>query len=314
MRTRLTVWRDGDGDAFGTRPQSMRHTLADSPLFSDDAIARLIEASPRDRFHVNTMPRDASDPRKWREGDMSGLAGRDVLAAVAKGNLWVHLQRVQETDPAYKAVLDQLFEEIAEEVPGFRSYKRSMSVLVSSPRMNVALHADMPGQSLWQVRGVKRAWIYPATAPYLPQETLEDIVLKRAADTHLPYDDAFENGAQSYELVAGDWASWPRAAPHRVVNGDCVNVSFTTEHWTDELRAGYAVDYANGLLRPLLAGRDLERKTSGPSFWGKLALAGAHKAWRSVRGATTLPMTVDFRVDPASAFGFRDIAPYQLMK
>lgn len=310
----LTIWRQGDGDGFGRRPQLLRHTLASSPLFSDEAIAGLIEASPRDRFHVNTMPRDATDPRKWREGDMSGLSGHDVLAAVTKGNLWVHLQRVQDTDPAYKTVLDRLFAEIAEHVPGFRSYKRSMSVLISSPRMNVALHSDMPGQSLWQVRGVKRVWIYPPNAPYLPQRTLEDIVLKRSSDTQLPYDASFEDGALSYELTAGDWATWPRAAPHRVVNGDCVNVSFTTEHWTDALRAGYAVDYANGLLRPAFAGRDLDRSTQGPAFWGKLAVTAAHKTWRSARGATTLPMTVDFRVDPTCDAGFSDIAPYDIMK
>jgi hypothetical protein len=99
-----------------------------------------------------------------------------------------------------------------------------------------------------------------------------------------------------------------------VRNADCVNVSFTTEHWTDDLRAGYAVDYANGLLRPLFGGKDLSRETSGPAFWGKVALAAAHKGWRKFAGRTAMPLTVDFRVDPLAAQGFRDVTPYQVLK
>ena len=309
----FTDWRESDARDFGRRSVVLRHGFADSPHFSDDALARLIEATPRERFHVNTMPRDALDQHEWREGDMSGLSGVEVLRAVAKGNIWVHLQRVQDYSSAYRDILDAMFDELEERVPGFRAYKRSMSVLVSSPRMNVALHSDVPGQSLWQARGRKRVWIYPARAPFLPQATIENIVLKRAADTDLPYDPSFEAAAEVYELGPGEGATWPRNCPHRVVNADCVNVSFTTEHWTDELRAGYAVDYANGLLRPLFGGRDLSRETRGPAFWAKFALAGAHKALRSLSGAG-MPLTVDFRVDPNAASGFSDLAPYRVTK
>ena len=298
---------------FGRRPLALRHRLAESPLFSDAALARLIEAAPRDHFHVNTMPRDARDPRKWREGDMSGLSGEEVLAAVAKGNLWVHVQRVQELAPGYREMLDAIFGEVAERLPGFNSFKRSMSVLVSSPRMNVAYHADVPGQSLWQVRGRKRVFVYPAHAPYLPRQAIEDIVLKRAMDTDLPFEADFDRAAAVFDLEPGDMATWPRNAPHRVVNEDCVNVSFTTEHWTGELRAGYAVDYANGLLRPLAGGRELSRATRGSAFFAKAALAAAHKAASGLVGRA-LPLTIDFRVDPTMAQGFSDIAPYRIMK
>lgn len=306
-------WRDRDAKDFGKRPILLRHSFADSPHFSNEALIRLIEATPRERFHVNTMPRDSADPRQWREGDMSGLSGAAVLEAVAKGNIWAHLQRVQEYSRVYRDMLDAMFDELEQRIPGFRAYKRSMSVLVSSPRMNVALHSDVPGQSLWQVRGRKRVWIYPARPPYLPQATVENIALKRAADTDLPYEPSFEEAAEVYELGPGDGATWPRNCPHRVVNEDCVSVSFTTEHWTDELRADYAVDYANGLLRPYFGGRDLSRATGGPVLWAKFALAGAHKALAAARGKT-LPLTVDFRVDPASPSGFVDVAPYRVMK
>lgn len=313
-KSSLTEWRPDQIRNFGRAPLLLTHRLADSPLFSNPALERLIEATPREHFHVNTIGRDETDPRKWREGDMTGLSGREVMAAVARGNIWVHLQRVHEAFDAYRAFLDRLFGDIERHVPSFHSYKRSMSVLISSPNMNVALHSDVPGQSLWQVRGRKRVWVYPPKAPYLPQEKIENIVLQRGADTDLPYDPSFDAGAESFELEAGDWASWPLNAPHRVRNADCVNVSFTTEHWTDELRNQYAVNYANGMLRPYAGGRALSQETSGPAFWGKFALAAAHKGWRKIADRTRVPMTVDFRVDPLSAQGYRDVAPYQIMK
>jgi hypothetical protein len=309
----LIEWQHGDDAIFGRKPIPLRHNLAASPLFSDAALIRLIEASPRDRFHVNTMPRKDQDPRGWREGDMTGVPGAAVLEAVAKGNLWIHLQRVHETDGAYGELLDAVFADIAHNVQGFRSYKHSMSILISSPAMNVAYHADVPGQSLWQVRGRKRVWIYPAQAPFLPQQTRERIILKRSSDTDFGYEPDFDQQAEVYDLAPGDWATWPRMCPHRVVNDDCVNISFTTEHWTDELRAAYAVDYANGLLRPLLGDRDLSVATRGPGFWAKFALAGAHKALRS-RADAALPLSIDFRVDPRADDGFVSIAPYQILK
>src|ERR1700733_8160898 len=90
-----------EANDFASRPLILRHNFHTLPLFEDKALARLIEATPRHRFHINTMPRDVNDPRQWREGDMAGLPGQAVLDAVAKGNLWIHLQRIQEADPAY---------------------------------------------------------------------------------------------------------------------------------------------------------------------------------------------------------------------
>lgn len=302
-----------DAANFGRQPMLLRHRLHESPLFCNAALARLIELTPRSRFHVNTMPREGTDPRLWREGDMSGLSGEAVLEAVAKGNIWVHLQRVNETSGVYADLLEALYGGIQRRVPGFRSFKRAMSILVSSPRMNVAYHADVPGQCLWQVRGQKRVWVYPAREPFLPRRTMERIVLKKALDTDLAFDPCFDDAAEVHDLNPGDWMTWPRNCPHRVVNGDCVNVSFTTEHWTHELRAGYAVDYANGLLRPILGKRDLSRDIHGPAFWAKFALAGAHKFARRARRAG-LPLTIDFRVDPSSSHGFADVTPYRIVK
>ena len=62
---------------------------------------------------------------------------------------------------------------------------------------------------------------------------------------------------------------WPLNCPHRIVNADCLNVSFTTEHMTDELRNAYAVNYANGVLRRTLGAENLARPTSGAGLYAR---------------------------------------------
>lgn len=303
----LADWTEEERTAFGSRPLRLGHSLSGSPLFDDDALEQLIDATPRDRVQVGTMHRTARDPASWREGDLGSLGGRAVLDAVRRGFIWVHLRRVHETDARYRALMADIFAEWERRLPGLRTYRHSMSVLVSSPGMNVAYHVDVPGQSLWQVRGEKRVWIYPPRPPFLPQAALEDIILKRAADTALAYEDGFDDHAACLDLAPGTMATWPLNAPHRVVNGGGLSVSFTLEHWTDALRAAYAVNYANGLIRRA-TGRDavLSQASLGPGAWAKLALAGLHKLLAST---PPHPARSSFRVDPAAAEGIRDTAP-----
>ncbi|HWN35062.1 MAG TPA: hypothetical protein VNP03_20085 [Pseudonocardia sp.] len=45
---------------------------------------------------------------------------------------------------------------------------------MSSPNARVFYHSDVPGQTLVQLRGRKRIWIYPPTAPFLRAETVID--------------------------------------------------------------------------------------------------------------------------------------------
>ncbi len=84
MTAGLLDWRAEDSAHFGRRPLAMRHRAHLSPLFSDAALIRLIDATPREKIHVNTMPRAVRDPRLWREGDLGGLSGARVMEAVAE--------------------------------------------------------------------------------------------------------------------------------------------------------------------------------------------------------------------------------------
>jgi len=94
-----------------------------------------------------------------------------------------------------------------------------------------------------------------------------------------------------------------------VDNYDCLNVSVTTEHWTNKLRNSYAVNYANGVLRKTGI-NNLSRPQNGLGMLSRLGFAGAVKA-SGIRNKQIKPYHVDFAVDPQGDRGVRNITPYQ---
>ncbi|WP_026380837.1 hypothetical protein [Afifella pfennigii] len=309
----LVDWQDRHAELFGKHLIRLRHRLHESPLFSDEALARLIERVPRAHYHVNTMNRSFHDPASWRDGEIGDARGEEVLEAVRNGNIWVLLQRVAELDPDYRAALERIFAEFEDKVPGLKTFKRKMSILISSPKVQVYYHCDIPGQSLWQIKGRKRVYVYPNTEPFLRQEAMEKIILNEADEQETPYEPWFDEYAEAIDLEPGQMLHWPINGPHRVVNEDCLNVSFTTEHWTRELRNRYANHYANGVLRRSFGVRQPRIVESGPALWGKLALAAAHR-YSGLQRKNRMTFKVDFRVDPKAPMGMRDIDAYELAK
>jgi len=309
----ITDWQPHYASLFGNHALALSHSLASSPLFSDDALAALIDKTPREGYHVNYSQKTPGNPPKRREGEIKGLSGRDVLDVVRNGNIWVNLTSPAQTDPAYGKMLDELYDEFEERVPGFKSYKRNLTILISSPNVSVKYHSDVPGQSLWQVRGTKKLYVYPNTQPFISQPALEKLILGQLRETDMPYESWYDDYAQVYTLDAGKMIHWPLNGPHRVVNEGMLNVSFTTEHWTNELRKHYAVNYANGILRSKLGMQSLSQQVTGASYLAKLGLAGLVK-FTPLNPQKQKVYTVDFTVDPLAAEGVRDIEGYTFSK
>jgi hypothetical protein len=308
----FTDWSERHAQLFGQHIVNLGHRLHTSPLFDDAALAKLIERTPAVRCHVNTMDTATHDRRTRREGIIRGHDGHAVLDAVRDGRIWILLQNPGDTEPAYRDLLAGIYDEI-DRLSGLRTFKQKMSILISSPRIRVYYHADVPGQTLWQVRGMKRVWVYPNAAPFLPQPALERIVMGEAHEISLDYEPWFDEYAEVVDLEPGRMLHWPLNCPHRIDNLDTLNVSFTTEHWTRELRAAYAVNYANGLLRRTLGRECLSQSTTDLVVPGKAALAAAHKL-SGLQKKRRARFKIDFEVDPGAPGGVRDIAPIELVR
>ncbi|MCP5081468.1 MAG: hypothetical protein GY948_07205 [Alphaproteobacteria bacterium] len=303
----FTGWTDRHTALFGNHTIKLGHRLAETGLFSEEAIAALIDEYPEDKYNLNSM---GPDPRNkvWREGNVAGNSGKQVLQAISKGRMWINLRRVMEVDPRYDALLNEIFAEFEALVPGLHTYRHNLGILVSSPGAQVYYHADIPGQALWQIAGRKRVYLYPNTAPFLEPESIENIVMG-TQEEEMPFETWFDAHAEIHDLKPGDMLHWPLNGPHRVVNEDCLNISVTTEHWSNDIRNAYAVNYANGILRNHLGYAPRNRDTSGLSVYPKAALTLAWKKMK-LNKASEFVRKIDFHIDPARPNGMQDVAAY----
>ena len=302
----LENWKPQYSEVFGKQTIHSNHTLHTSAFFSDEALAELIERAPETHYHLHTMNTQGHDTKSWREGEIGSRSGDQVLDAIFSGQLWLQLRRVHEFHPRYAKLVKDIFGEFENKVPGLDTFRHDLSILISSPGSNVFYHSDVPGQMLWQMRGHKKIYIYPPSAPFLPQEALEKIVLNQIEEGDIRYESWFDEYAEVYDLQSGSFLHWDLNGPHRIVNGDCVNVSMTTEHFTPEIRKAYAANYANGLLRKYAGFENLSSQTTGPCFWLKAAFAATHK-YSGLQKKAANQRLIEFVVDPKAPFGFSAI-------
>ncbi len=302
-------WSPQEGQRWGHQPLRLHHGWHRSPLFTDDALADLIERYPEQHYALVATSSQGDGQRRWREGEIRGSSGHDVIEAIRQGGLWLNLRNVHLVDRRYACLMDSAYSELQREMPDFDPRAMRMGILISSPRAQVHYHSDLPGQALWQIRGRKRVLVYPPTAPYLPPEVLEEVALS-GVEVNMPYRPDFDRGALAVDLEPGQMLHWPLHSPHRVDNHDCLNVSVTTEHWTESIRRTQMVNVANGVLRRQFGWTPQSRAIEGPSFWAKAAFQAAWRRSPWARQAQRLQRPIDFRLAPQKPERLLDIPAY----
>lgn len=293
----ITDWTPEKAAIFGRENLAFRHRLHERPMFHDAGLAEALDRYPRDQLGVFTMGDDPVAWRTWRRGDADGLSGAELLEAVKTGRIWFNLRNADKHLPEYGALTEDVFADKAANA-GVRTLRRDLGLLISSPNVHVFYHLDTPLVSLWQVRGRKRVWIYPPTAPFVSPERIEAIVLRESAE-QFAYDPAWDAEADVFDLTPGVMATWKQNAPHRIENADCLNVSLSFEFMTPRALARANVIYANGVLRRRFRMRPGLSDRVGPAMAAKVAAARAFKALKLQKAfESALPVT--FRVDPSA--------------
>ncbi len=294
---------------FGKEAGVAQHALSSQHhLFTNEALGTLLDRYPRDLLFALTMGHDPEKPSENRAARLDGLSGSDMLRAVSHGRLWLNITHVDKVDKRYAVLLGELYASLAEQVPGFRPTLGKATLLLSSPDALVYYHVDGPPSVLWHVRGKKRVWVYPSLDErFVSREHLEDI-FAGAAHEYVPYVRALDERAVVLDLSPGDVAYWPQNAPHRVTNTEGINVSLSTEHYTDESRARARIYNANRFLREAVRIRATSTQPTGPFAFLKTA---AHKAarltgWDQTQTKRHAPT---IRVDPDAPLGWVDIVP-----
>jgi hypothetical protein len=302
-------WKKASTEGWNEVPMKLQHTLHLNPLFSLEALAKLIEGYPRANYALVETSRGGDGVRHWREGDITGVSGQDVIDAIASGSMWLNLRDIGRYDRRYGELLEAIYAELVANIPGFDPGALKMGILISSPNAQVHYHCDLPGHLLWQISGRKRVYLYPPKVPYLKPEDLENIALT-GYEFKLDYQPAFDDGAAVLELEPGGMLAWPLNSPHRIDNHDCLNISVVTEHWTDMNRRSQKVILANAVLRNYLHWTPRSRSLNpGPTYWAKSLLQAAWRRSHWAKGTRRAHRPVAFRLAPEVPGGVVDIAP-----
>ncbi len=283
-----------------------RHKLADSGLFTDEALAEIIDSYPVTDLSVNTM---GVEPCvfDWREGDRNGVDGETLIALVRRGRLWINCRNMLVNQPRYAQAIHSLFDDIEANKPGFRAEQRTANLLISSPGAWVPYHVDMPVNMLWHIRGKKRVWVYP----YHDNRFASPLVLGKVCagewSEEIPYDPSFDRYALVFDAEPGQVITWPQLAPHRVENLDGLNVSLSTEHKNARAKRRINVHTANNWLRKKGRVGDASIGVDGVAAHAKQWLARGLRYAAKFTGQSkpgfTYPKT--FVVDPSAEHGYR---------
>lgn len=305
----IVNWTDENTAKFQKEIMSFQHRLAETGLFTDEALANLLERHPAEMLDVCTMG-DADHPvypNRFRTGDFRDVPGQVLIDAAKAGRVWINARQAMNVHADYKRELDKMYGELAEKT-GNKTFKPRGGILISSPVAKVPYHVDKTETILWHVRGKKRIYLYPMTDEFISDKGYEES-LTNATDDDLPYNVAFEDAATAVDIPENTALTWRLNQPHRVDNQTfCVSV--TTEYSTSESMMKNAAMYTNAALR--------HRLGLNPSYTKDGALTRKTKSFfgRVIKKAGLVPNTatpdlVTFRIDPNAADFIVDVEPYQ---
>lgn len=306
---RESLLRDWTPEQFAVLEQAVlvaQHRLHETDLFSDAALAELIDRQPDDYLTIAAMGRDEKK-FEWMVGERGDASAHDLLDAVRRGKLWVNLIALGRFYDEYRRIINDLYDELEARNPRFKAQHRSGNLLISSPEAMVYYHIDLPVNMLWHLRGRKRVWVYPPFDPrFVAPRNIERLIHGEMAED-MPYHAWFEDYALKFDVEPGQMITWPQNTAHRVTNLDGLNVSLSTEHRNPLAQRRLNVHRANRFLRKNFGLEGTSIRPEGAVARAKeLLIKGVHAVQRVTRRQHKEPFGYrkKFRVDPHAPLGY----------
>lgn len=285
------IWPDDMPSRFGRDIITSRHDLHNSPEFTDEGLARILDDYPRDALGLYAFPPHGEGLVKAIHGRASQHDGAALVEAVKAGQIWLNLRAVNSRVPRLASLADTIFGDL-ETGARIKTLKRDVGLLISSPNIHVHYHLDIPLVCLVQLRGVKTLHLYPARAPFAPEEQIEAVAL-RERDEEISFRSDFERDVQAMTLEPGMAITWPQNAPHRVQNTDTMNVSLSCEFMTLPALMRANAIYANGVMRRRFGLGPKLPQAPGLGLAARAALARVFKVVARPPEMSPTPVTFD---------------------
>ena len=233
-------------EKFLKQPFTLKHGLADNPLFSLQRLITLAKSLPRDLIEYNSgKVAIGVKPEDIPKIDMPAEA---VIKSIETANAWMVIKRVEQ-DPAYKAVLEQFVIEanaLAGRKPSDYSDLEGF-IFVSSARATTPFHIDMEENILIQIKGNKFVRTFDNGDRSLVSEELMEY--SPAGHRNRAYEERFERRATVHALKPGDAVHMPYTVPHWVSTGETYSISMAMTWKTPEVSRLNKIRFMNGTLR-----------------------------------------------------------------
>jgi GNAT superfamily N-acetyltransferase len=232
-------------------PLRINNRLPEHPLFGDARIKETIRRLPPEHVEIRairTIGQHGSYGRTERITDIDGLRAFELLA---ERPLWINLHHIQRYDPGYRELLEQYLRQLGARIDELypEVYEAGCFLLLSSGSASVHFHADPDQSFLNQIRGGKRAHVYPSAM--LPEATVETLVHSGDHDAVTWRPEYEERAYPPVHLRPGDSVLLPLFAPHRVENDDEPSVSLSIGFHTRNSYQRSRVHLVNRELRAL---------------------------------------------------------------
>ena len=248
------------------------HDLAGHPLFELPRLATLAETlGPANMLQLSS---DADFNLRW-----TGMKVKDhrekvsqAIANLQKSGSWLLLYRAQ-TDPEYRALMDQIIAEIGERagMPLEQQITwRDAYIFMASPLAVTPYHIDHESTFLFQIHGQREANIWDRDdRSVLTEPELESYYCGNLSAA--TYRECKQAKARVYAMTAGTGVHHPCLAPHAFRNGPtysiALGVHFCLHDWDQRAR----VYQVNHCLRQF----HLKPTPPGRSAWRDRAKIGA---------------------------------------
>lgn len=302
----LADWQAEDFNTLEKGVLVANHRLAETGLFTDDALAAIFDSHPAEHLSVNTMGK-SKEKFDWREGDRNGVPGDELVQMVREGHIWINCRKMLDCQPEHAEVINNLLDEVEAGADGFKAEDRTANLLISSPGAWVPYHVDMPVNMLWHIRGKKRVWVYPHFDERFASSSVLEKVCSGEWSEDVPYDPEWDKYALVFDPQPGELVTWPQLAPHRVENLEGLNVSLSTEHKNARARRRLNVHTGNYFMRKRLGYACQSIEADGLAAHVKQFISRvdryAGKLFGKEKEQWTYPIT--FVLDPSEPDGFR---------
>ena len=236
--------------ALHHRPFRLMHDLQSHPLFTVDALLRVVREAGKRPGDVYLDAGDVSITDKWGGVPVPDVPVDEVVRRIEHAGAWIVMKHV-EADPAYAAVLNE-WATLMRDIAGDGAHllqSPEMLVFITSPNRITPFHFDAEVNVLVQIHGRKSLWVCSnEDRSIVSEQDIEHYYgVTITAGRHTPKADA---SASRYDLSPGEAIHIPTHSPHWVRNSSDVSVSLSLNFELPR-SAGPDIYLANHYLRRL---------------------------------------------------------------